>query len=58
MEAQTKLAAVMHNNNAGRQQAIIKVLNRNIETVGTKGTTLSFPKSRCMVRNMWMFSDW
>ncbi|CAJ0961861.1 unnamed protein product [Ranitomeya imitator] len=54
MEARTKLAALTHNYNVGRQIATVKVAKKNTEAVGTKRTKIVFPKgkTRWIVRDV------
>ncbi|XP_069587485.1 uncharacterized protein [Ranitomeya imitator] len=53
MEARTKLAALTHNYNVGRQIATVKVAKKNTEAVGTKRTKIVFPKGR----SRWIVRD-
>ncbi|XP_069820489.1 uncharacterized protein [Dendropsophus ebraccatus] len=55
MEARTKLAALTHNNNIGRQQAVIHCPRKNTEDIGEKRTKLFVPKSkkRWLVKNVY-----
>ncbi|XP_075714768.1 uncharacterized protein LOC142750022 [Rhinoderma darwinii] len=55
MEARTKLAALTHNKNVGREQATVKKQNKNTEEKGTKRTRLIVPKgkSRWIVKNVY-----
>lgn len=46
MEARTKLAVRTHNNNVGKQLAMVKVHRKNTEKVGAKRTKLSFSKAQ------------
>ncbi|KAM4031866.1 LOW QUALITY PROTEIN: uncharacterized protein ACNLHF_019235 [Anomaloglossus baeobatrachus] len=63
MEARTKLAALTHNKNVGREQAVVRFERKNTESKGTKRTKLVAPKSqgrwvikKCMKRWMFTFS--
>ncbi|XP_071972400.1 uncharacterized protein [Engystomops pustulosus] len=55
MEARTKLAALTHNNNVGRPQAVVQFEKKTSQKIGTKRTTLVIPKgkSRWFIRDVY-----